>query len=132
MRDECGQIRALEDIAKTLVRRNDILPHIIGRCLAALEQHRYEQAEAECKRALDAAIDAKKTAWTQHWRLLQVAVDIRSGGFDTRLRHRILRTLRSRHDFTGGLTYWPDPDIIPPKDVYYGLTEDEEDEEDET
>ena len=109
MKDECGQIRALEDIAKSL--RNSSTLYHIEQSWRALAAGRTERAISELDEAISTERSAEKRRWQQIWRLLAVCADIRSRGFDVRQRRRLVRTLRSKHFFSS-FGNWPSDELI--------------------
>lgn len=124
MKDECGQIRALEDIAKT-IRRRDGYPFYLQCGLNALRAGDYAIAQSNIEFALELAQAAYRMRDKLCWRLLAVCTDIRSRGIDAWFRRKLIRTFRSKHFFVS-TKFWPSDEFAS-----WLFNEDEDEDEDE-
>lgn len=99
-----AHITALRDIAQSL--RSSTLYHLKN-SWRFLAEGNVERARSELEEALSAEQSASDRLWRQRWRLISVMADMMSARTISDRRRRIMRTLRSKHDFIDGELHWP-------------------------
>ena len=100
-----AHIAALSDIARCLLRRPYPLVFHVGKALEGVEKD--SPVAVHLQKARQIAKDIDEKSWQQFRRLHIVIGDIMSARIIRDRRRRIMRTLRSGHDFTDGELRWP-------------------------
>ena len=100
-----AHIAALSDIARCLLRLSFPLVFHVSKALEGVEKDSPVAVHLQKARQIVKDIDEK--SWQQFWRLHIVIGDIMSARIIRDRRRRIMRTLRSGHNFVEDELSWP-------------------------